>query len=161
MHAYNLSMQSVERIVIRYTSTPQINDLTGLSGWLCMVFGLSNGQDRSEARILESIIQKSISGDGITSKEISETVKVPRSTVIYHLNRFLSSGLIVRSGRKYFLRSNDMASTIEEIESDMLREFSRLIHMAERFDQIMGENSYGRRKEPKSGRQRQRAVAGR
>jgi predicted transcriptional regulator len=154
-------MQSVERIVIRYTSTPQINDLTALSGWLCMVFGLSNGHDRNEARILESIIQKSIAGDGITSKEISETVKVPRSTVIYHLNRFLSSGLIVRGGRKYFLRSNDMASTIEEIESDMLREFNRLIHMAERFDQIMGENSYGRGKEPKTGRQRQRAVAGR
>ncbi len=134
-------MPSEEKLVLRPVSKPQNETEDELVRWFCKAFGL---EEELEPVILKEIISKSISGEGTTSKELYEKIKIPRSTVIYHLNRFIDSGLIVRKGRKYYLRSMSLEETIAELQQDMLREFSKLIEFAEKFDEMITRELYGR-----------------
>jgi predicted transcriptional regulator len=137
-------MPTEEKIVIRSLNRPEKESVDSLVAWFCKVFDLSEKEHSIEPTLLKAVINGSASGAGVTSKELNRRLDVPRTTVIYHLNRFISSGLILRRGRKYFLRSRDLESTIEELQADMLREFDRMIEFAERFDKIIMSDVYGR-----------------
>ncbi len=142
-------MASIERIVIKSISKPQKEDIDHLSMWFCEVFDLGNREDEIEPGILKVMIIRSNSGKGVTSKELNKELDIPRSTVIYHLNRFIDVGLIIRKGRQYYLRSDDLASTIEDIQAEMFREFNRVIDFAQRMDNILEVGINGRGKERK------------
>ncbi len=130
-------MGNEEKIVIRTVNKPEKQNFDELIAWFCRSFDLSEDENSLESTMLKEIVGTSFSGSGITSKELNNKLATPRTTVIYHLNRFINSGLIVRKGRRYFLRSQDMESTIEELQADMFREFNRMIEFAEKLDQIM------------------------
>lgn len=142
-------MASIEKIVIKSVTKPEKEDIDYLSMWFCKVFDLNNKENEIEPAILKELIIKSASGEGVTSKELNKELSVPRSTVIYHLNRFIDAGLIIRKGTKYYLRSDDLASTIEDIQAEMFREFNRLIGLAQRMDNILEVGINGRGKERK------------
>ncbi len=127
-------MSMIERIVIRQVNRPSSENAKEVIEWFCEVFDLSDGGDDIEPTIFQEIVSNSMSGDGVTSKELTEELDMPRSTVIYHLNRFIDTGLVIRRGRKYYLRSEDLASTIEDIQADMFREFGRMIDVAQRMN---------------------------
>lgn len=145
-------MSNTERLVIRTANRPPKEGEEALLEWFCDVFDLAGKKSDLEPEMLGEIAGGSIKGDGVTSKDLNKRLDMPRSTVIYHLNRFIYSGLVVRKGRKYYLRSNDMASTIEELQSEMLMEFNKLIQFAERLDKMMESEYYGRRQ--KRGKER-------
>ncbi len=140
-------MANREKLVIRQVSRPGKNDPDALLEWFCEVFNLSNKGDAMEPALLKEIMGSSVNGEGVTSKGLNERLDVPRSTVIYHLNQFISTGLVIRRGRRYYLRSDDLASTLEEMQADMEREFSRMIDFAQRMDEIFEGNTNARRKE--------------
>jgi predicted transcriptional regulator len=142
-------MANTEKLVIKVTNRPPKNGNEDLYEWFCEVFGLANKGAEIEPLILKEIVGNSVSGEGVTSKNLNEKLSIPRSTVIYHLNRFIYSGLVIRKGRKYYLRSNDMESTIEELQADMVREFNRMMEFAEMLDKITMDVFYGRRKRQK------------
>ncbi len=137
-------MANTEKLVIKAINRPHGADEEKLLEWFCAVFDLS-GSGNLEPEILKEIAGSSINGIGVTSMELKEKLETPRSTVIYHLNRFIYSGIVIRKGRRYYLRSNDMASTMEELQSEILHEFNRLIDFAQRLDQMIEEDMHGRR----------------
>lgn len=139
-------MSSTEKLVIKTINRPEKKGEAALLEWFCDVFDLAGKKNDLEPEILKEIAGKSMAGIGVTSKELNMRLDTPRSTVIYHLNRFIYSGLIIRKGRKYYLRSNDMTSTMEELQSEMLREFNRLIEFAGQLDKIMENDLYARRR---------------
>ena len=148
-----------ERIIVRSIGKPSKDSIDEMTFWFCRAFDLASKDESMEPALLKEIVSASTSGSGVTSKELNARLDVPRTTVIYHLNRFICSGLIVRKGRKYFLRSEDMESTIEELQADMLREFSRMLEFAERFDEMMTGDALGEGREGKHGEIGQRAEA--
>ncbi|MGC8710271.1 MAG: hypothetical protein ACP5RF_01510 [Candidatus Micrarchaeia archaeon] len=142
-------MSAEGRLVIRQVAKPSKYTADEFVNWFCKVFNLSESRSSVEPKMLRIIASRSLSGEGVTSKELNKILSMPRSTAIYHLNRFINSGIAVRKGRKYYLRSESMEDTIEELQDDMLREFSKLMELAEKFDRIMEGESYGRGKKPK------------
>jgi len=150
-----------ERIIIRSIARPSDDSIEELTFWFCRAFDLDSKDESMEPALFKAIASASATGSGVTSKELHGRLDIPRTTVIYHLNRFIGSGLVVRKGRKYFLRSEDMESTIEELQADMMREFSKMLEFAERFDEILTGDTLGRGKEGKRGEIGQRAIAGR
>ena len=66
--------------------------------------------------------------------------KLARSTVIYHLNRFRDAGLVVKRGRRYYLRAGEMEKVIQEIGYDLERELRGLIDASKRLDMMMHGN---------------------
>ncbi len=148
-------MSNTGRLIIKTVSRPIKEGEGDLLEWFCDVFGLAGRNSRFEPEILKEIVGSSIKGEGVTSKDLNKRLERPRSTVIYHLNRFIYSGLVVRKGRKYYLRSMDMENTIKELQSEMLIEFNRIMEFAERLDRIMEEDLHDeRQRKGKRGKER-------
>ena len=152
-------MTTEEKIAVRQVQRPQKEDVNTLVSWFLKSLDISE-EDELEPELLKEIVGASFEGSGVTSRELNIMLETPRTTVIYHLNRFISSGLVVRRGRKYFLRATDMESTIEELQADMIREFNRMIEFAERFDKMIMGNAYGRGKERAKRRRRTLSALG-
>ena len=132
----------MEQIVIRFIEKPDQNDAEGIIRWYCDVFGLSNPEAENpvEEQILKSFVEAARDGKGLSSSEIDLETKLARSTVIYHLNRFRDAGLIVKKGRKYYLRAGEMEKVIQEIGYDLERELRGLIDTSKRLDMMMHGN---------------------
>ncbi len=128
----------MDRFVIRFIETPDSQNPDEIIRWFCAVFGLSTEKDSIEGQILQLFIKKAYGSKGISSTELTAETSAPRSTVIYHLNRLIDSGLVVRRGRQYRLRASEMQKTIEEIEYDVEREMRRMMDIAVEFDKLMG-----------------------
>ena len=141
-------MVTEERISIRPISKPAKESVDTLVSWFCESLDLSD-KDDLEPTMLKEIIDRSIKGSGVTSMELKISLDTPRTTVIYHLNRFIDSGIVVRKGRKYYLRSSDMASTLEELQADMQREFVRMIEFAQKMDAMFESDVYARKRAKK------------
>ena len=137
-------MVAEERIAIKQVGRPAKQDVDALVSWFCESLDLSD-RDSLEPRILKEIINNSMSGAGITSKELNRKLSAPRTTVIYNLNRLIYSGMVVRKGRKYYLREVDMTRTLEGLQADMDREFGRMIEFAEKIDAMIESDIYGRK----------------
>ncbi|MDE1825936.1 MAG: helix-turn-helix transcriptional regulator [Candidatus Micrarchaeota archaeon] len=142
-------MANEEKIVVRQVQKPQKENVDTLVSWFLKSLDLSEKDDSLEPEMLKEIVGANREGSGITSLELHARLETPRTTVIYHLNRFISSGLVVRRGRKYFLRATDMESTFEEMQADMMREFNRMMEFAEKFDQMIVGDIHGRKQERK------------
>lgn len=129
----------MERIVIKVLEKPDFNDPEKLIKWFCEVLGLSSEEDSTSIgeQILSSFTKAAYLDEGISSSELKFSTGIARSTVIYHLNRFIDSGLLVKKGRKYYLRASEMSKAIEEIEYDIDRELSRMLDTAKEFDKLM------------------------
>ena len=140
-------MPRKERILIKTVTKPVREDTQALADWFCDVLGLS-GKEEDEPELFKELVSNSLNGEGITSKTLSEELQMPRSTVIYRLNEFIATGIAVRKGRRYFLRGEDLATTMEEMQADMEREFNRMITFASKFDDIISE-TYVKRKRRK------------
>jgi hypothetical protein len=132
----------MEQIVIRFLEKPDQNDAEGIIRWFCDVFGLSNPEDENpvEVQILKSFVEAARDGKGLSSGELDLETKLARSTIIYHLNRFRDAGLLVKKGRKYYLRAGEMEKVIQEIGYDLERELRGLIDASKRLDMMMHGN---------------------
>lgn len=137
-------MPTEEKIIVKPVSKPQKESIDEITSWFIKSFGFSEDENSTEAKLFREIVSKSLKGPGITSKELNEELDMPRSTLVYQINRFINSGLVIRKGRHYYLRATDMESTIEELQADMLREFNRMIEFAEKLDRIMMGDIHGR-----------------
>ncbi len=128
----------MEKIIIRVIEKP-IKNPEKIIKWFCIVFGLLEEDTGSniETQILKKFIMNANENNGITSSSLKFNKPTPKSTVIYHLNRFISSGLIIKKGRKYYLRATDLAKSIEEIEYDINKEFKKMFDTATDFNKLM------------------------
>ena len=127
------------KIVIRDVERPDSKNPNAMMRWFLAVFDLGDGNEANtiEAQILGQLVKVGYKGEGISSADLKLKPPIPRSTVIYHLNRLMELGIIVKRGRKYYLRATEMTKVFEEIEYDIQREMQRMIDMAKEFDRLM------------------------
>ncbi|MGC8571836.1 MAG: hypothetical protein ACP5LH_00945 [Candidatus Micrarchaeia archaeon] len=133
------------KIVINTTEKPSTAKLNELIKWFCVELGFldynsKEDEENIDINILKEFILAAYNNeDGITSLKLKEKLKYPlaRSTLIYHLNKIIESGLIVKKGRKYYLRGRAMSKAVEELEYDLEREFSKMIDTARELDNLM------------------------
>ncbi|MDE1854965.1 MAG: winged helix-turn-helix transcriptional regulator [Candidatus Micrarchaeota archaeon] len=136
-------MPKSEKIVIKTVSRPSDENAQSLTNWFFESFDLSGKGDTPERKMFSTIVNNSLKGVGTTSKELSRGLKLPLSTVIYNLNKFIDSGLVVRKGREYYLRASDFESTIQEIQAEMITEFNRMMQFASKLDELFEREIYG------------------
>jgi predicted transcriptional regulator len=136
------------KIVIRDIERPDSKKPDAMIRWFLAVFDLGDGNDANgiEAQILAEFVKASYKREGISSADLKLKPPVPRSTVIYHLNRLMELGILVKHGRKYSLRATEMSKVMEEIEYDLEREMQRMIDTAKEFDKLM-QKKFGQFKE--------------
>ena len=127
------------KIVIQPAERPSTNAPQEIIKWICVELGLSNGteNDTASEKLLEELAEAASDRRGLTSSELKINKEMARSTVIYHLNRLIEAGLVVKKGRYYYLRTTQLAKTLEEINYDIEREMKRMIETAREFDLAM------------------------
>ena len=152
-------MPKAEKIVIRTVSRPDEENAQALTNWFFESFDLSGKDDTPERRMFGIIVNNSLQGMGTTSKGLSAELRQPLSTVIYNLNKFIDSGLVVRKGREYYLRASDFESTIQEIQAEMIAEFNRMTQFASKLDELFTSEVYGTGRQTAGEKQGKRSKA--
>ncbi|MFH1107360.1 MAG: hypothetical protein V1787_05695 [Candidatus Micrarchaeota archaeon] len=126
-------------LTVRSVELPHLKDFDSDFEWLCECLGLTSGEkDGLAPGIFKQIVEAERAGRPARSIVISRKFKVTRGGAVYHLNRLIETGLIVRHGRAYGLRAGNLSETVDEVEEDMLRMFRRMKQIAREMDEEMG-----------------------
>jgi hypothetical protein len=125
----------LRQIAIREVDPPDEDDIEAEIDWICECLGLAGERNDLAREIFRNLILASRQRKGISTREIKEERNVTQAAVVYHINIFQSSGLIIKKGRRYFLRGPTLEATLEEMEQDMLRRMSRLRKIAKRLEE--------------------------
>lgn len=130
----------IQQIILRKVDRPAKHNFDSELEMFCEAFGISGENEKNISKdILEEILRKeSRNGEGIRSIVISKKMRVTRGGAIYNLNKLMESGLIIRNGRDYELRGQNLHDTVEEMEEDMLRMFRQMRRMAQEIDKELG-----------------------
>jgi predicted transcriptional regulator len=115
-------------IIRRVESPPELTPESKLE-WICECLGIDAG-DELAREIFKELVLASEKGEGVSTREMKEKAHVTQGAIVYHMNSFMRSGIIVKQGRRYYLRSRSLENTIEDIEQDMIRVMSRMRKIA-------------------------------
>lgn len=123
------------QIIIRYVTVPsEDDDLDAGLDFIYQCLGLGDERDEIGMMVFRALVKASRQGTGISSRDIAQLSDVTQAAIIYHLNQFKRSGLVVKEGRNYYLRGHTLENTLEEMESDMTRRFGRMKKIAKKID---------------------------
>ena len=100
------------------------------------LFDSSN--EKSSFRLFREIVLSSEKDFLRSSTDLAKTISLSRTATINQLNNMAKSGLVVKRGNLYGLRSKTLLRTLEEMESDVERIFERLKRHAKKIDAEMG-----------------------
>lgn len=109
--------------------------------WLCRSLGLftKKDADKSAYRVFRILVRSSLEDEPKTSTEIADELGLARGTVLFHMKKFYSSGLVARApGRRYVLRESSLEDTIEDMMRDAERMFARMRRIAADIDREFG-----------------------
>ncbi len=131
--------QQQKTLVVRNVELPARKGFNSDFEWLCECLGLTSGEKGDLApEIFRHVVEAEKKGRHARSIVISRKFKVTRGGAVYHLNRLIETGLIVRHGREYELRAGNLSETMDEVEEDMLRMFKRMKQIAHEMDEQLG-----------------------
>lgn len=124
----------VRRIVIMEARPPRGRTPSEEVAWLCRCLGLDPEKDRLALEVFSKLVEASRRGEGIRSIQISRREKVTQAAVVYHINTFMRSGLIVKRGREYYLRGGTLEQTLSELEDEIVQRMKMMRQIANRID---------------------------
>lgn len=123
------------QIVIRYISVPaQEDDEDAELNYIYQCLGLGDERDDVGPVVFRALVRASARGEGISSRDLMQLSERSQAAVIYHLNMFQRSGLVIKDGRNYHLRGRTLEDTLEDMENDMHRRFENLKAIARKIE---------------------------
>ncbi len=127
----------VRKITFIEIKPPKGETLDEEMGWVCRCFGLDPQKDRLAYGIFRKLLEASRKNQGVRTIEVTRKANVTQAAVVYHMNTFMRSGMVVKRGREYYLRGGTLAETMDEMEADMLRRMQMLRERAKRIDEMI------------------------
>jgi predicted transcriptional regulator len=128
------------KIRLKKIRTPAPGSLIGDIDFICQSFGYFSQRDKNNTagKIFRLLVKDTAEGEGLTSDEIAEQLNLSRGAIVYHLNNFISAGLVIKEKNRYRLRSQSLQKSIEEIKQDTQRVFNEMLKIAEAIDEELG-----------------------
>lgn len=127
--------RAYHQIVIRYIAIPtQEKSLDDEIDWIYQCLGLGDERDDVGKLVFRAIVKAGKQGQGISSRDIMQFGEVTQAAIVYHLNLFQRSGLVVKDGRNYYLRAQSLEQTLNEMEEDTRRRFGELKKIGKKID---------------------------
>ncbi|MCC7574473.1 winged helix-turn-helix domain-containing protein [Candidatus Woesearchaeota archaeon] len=129
------------RVTIIRTSEPSNDNINELLQWFGGTLGLFNirDKDRSCFRIfivlLKAVKQKP---NGLSSDDIAERTSLSRGTVVYHLNKLMSVGLVSEVNNKYYLMFENLEDVSENLRREVNDAFDSLSFIGRNLDKKLG-----------------------
>ena len=118
---------------IRKESGGNVNDELQ---WLGNSLGLFNLRDKDSScfRVFITLVKRSQRKTPITSDDVAEKLHLTRGTVVHHLNKLMSSGIVIRESGGYLLRETNLQDMIKDLQRDIEGVFSQLKDVAKEID---------------------------
>ncbi len=107
---------------------PVSNDPEELIDYILSTLNLKQGIYRT---LIKEIIHNKVRAGSIRG--------VKRTTAIYHLNRMVRMGILIKKGSYYELREKTLHTTLEEVKKDVIRVLDDLIDVAKKLDNMLKE----------------------
>jgi len=129
-----------KRITLVRIPKPSSKDVNVDLQWIGNSLGLFNERDKDKScfRIFITLIKAAKHERTLSSDQLAEHLNLSRGTVVHHMNKLLSSGLVLRERQGYMLRINKMESLIHEVQRDMERMCENLRQVARELDRWLG-----------------------
>ena len=130
----------MKRFIVAEIKKPRDKGLDTDIEWMCECLGIvtPRDRDRTSTKILRVMLRAAKEDEGLSSDDIAGKVGVTRGTVVHHIKRYISSGVVVKHHTTYELRTNSLRDTLNEIELDMERTIRRMKQIAREIDDEMG-----------------------
>jgi biotin operon repressor len=130
----------MRRFVIHEIREPKEKDIDDDIEWLCRCLGILSNRDfdKTSTKLFESFLEASKKNRALSSDDLADRIGISRATVIHHIKRFESAGVVIRSEEGYELRTHSVQEVLDEIEMDIERTLKRMKKIAEDIDREMG-----------------------
>ncbi|MBN1175598.1 helix-turn-helix transcriptional regulator [Candidatus Woesearchaeota archaeon] len=124
--------------IIREGGQPKnnINDLLLLFGERLGLFTLRD-KDKSCYRIFITLVRALKRGVKLSSDELAIQTGLTRGTVVHHLNRLTSAGIIVAEANKYYIPHNSLEDLVEDMRGQVDIMFDNLLTTAKEIDKTL------------------------
>ena len=126
----------ITKITILKRRLPGDKSLNEELQWLGSSLGLFNTRDKDKScfRIFIELLKTTKQHRPISSDQLSLKLDLSRGTVVHHLHKLESSGIVITEHKGYILRVDNLKRLIDEIETDIQRACKDLKEIAERID---------------------------
>ncbi len=133
-------MRSFQRITIVKIRKPKAKVVNEDLQWFCSSLGLFSLRDKNSScfRIFIELLKAARHERPISSDEIAARLGLTRGTVVHHLNKLISSGLISTEANSYVLRVSSLEELVELVKKDTLDVFEQLRGVAQELDDELG-----------------------
>ena len=133
-------MRSFQRITIVKIRKPKAKVVNEDLQWFCSSLGLFSLRDKNSScfRIFIELLKAARHERPISSDEIAARLGLTRGTVVHHLNKLISSGLISTEANSYVLRVSSLEEVVELVKKDTLDVFEQLRSVAQELDDELG-----------------------
>ncbi|HJX05911.1 MAG TPA: ArsR family transcriptional regulator [Candidatus Nanoarchaeia archaeon] len=128
------------RITIIRSTRPEREDINKELQWLGGTLGLFNLRDKDKScfRVFIALVQALKEGKKLTSDELAARTRLSRGTVVHHLNKLMSSGIVVQERNRYSLRMDSLEEMAEHIKMDVDEAWDKLLEVARDIDEKLG-----------------------
>lgn len=128
------------KITIIRSTKPEKKDINKELQWFGGTLGLFNLRDKDKScfRIFITLLKSLKENQKLTSDEIARRTRLSRGTVIHHLNKLMSSGIVVNERNKYILRMDSLEEMVEHIKRDADEAWGKLREVAKDIDEKLG-----------------------
>ncbi len=113
---------------------PRARNINEELQWLGNSLGLFSERDRDKScfRVFITLVKQKNSP--LTSDQIANQLSLSRGTVIHHINRLMSSGIVLHERGGYVLRVETLEQLIDEIHKDTERMFLHIRKISKDID---------------------------
>ena len=128
------------RITIIRSTKPEKKDINKELQWFGGTLGLFNLRDKDKScfRIFITLLKALKEDQKLTSDEIAMRTKLSRGTVVHHLNKLMTSGIVISERNKYSLRMDNLEEMVEHIKRDVDEAWLKLREVAKDIDEKLG-----------------------
>ncbi len=108
--------------------------------WFCSSLGLFSMRDKNSScfRVFIELLKAARHDRAISSDELAARLELTRGTVVHHLNKLISAGLITTEGNSYILRVSNLEELVDVVHKDTLEVFDNLKQVAKDLDDDLG-----------------------
>ena len=110
--------------------------------WFCTSLGLVGNRDRnlSTFRIFIALLKARQHNKMLSSDNLASETELSRATVIHHLNKLSSSGIVQEEQERYKLTVDNMQHLVDHLRQEMNESMKELEEMSRRIDAQLGLN---------------------
>lgn len=128
------------KITIISTRQPKESDINEKLQWFGGSLGLFGMRDKDKScfRIFIVLLKGLKEEKPLSSDEIAEQTGLTRGTVVHHLNRLMSSGIVTAERRGYILKVDKLEHLVDIIKDNVDRAFENLKEVGKELDDKLG-----------------------